>query len=140
MREIKFRVWHKIWKRMYEMDCAHYIDAPEYGDPIAWGNPDFEFMQFTGLKDKNGKEIWESDCLRVDWDKDKILLVKWDGKMAAFQTDNPKDPIDTDFFNWGRLGSINTKGVPTYHAGMIEGNVEVIGNIYENPELLKEAA
>ena len=141
-REIKFRAWTGARMLFKTLDDNNWYDSIEtHATPIcAKSTSDvrkFEVMQFTGLKDKNGKEIYESDLLRVDWDKSKILLVSWDEKMAAFQAASPKDPVDVDFFNWGRLGSVNTKDVPTFHAGMMDGNVEVIGNIYENGDLLK---
>lgn len=92
-----------------------------------------EPQQFTGLKDKNGKEIYEGDLLSHFG---KTYEVKWDEKMAAFQTQNIKDNVDCDFFNWGNTPSLQTKDVPQF--GEQDGaNCEVIGNIWENPELLK---
>ncbi len=125
MREIKFRVWHKIWKRMYEMDCTHYIDAPEYGDPIAWGNPDFEFMQFTGLKDKNGKDIYEGDILR-----------QWGELWEVTGLDRGSFGIDVhkELKNGGTV--IDSHYVIS---AVLPKACEVIGNIYENPELLEAA-
>ena len=76
---------------------------------------DNELCQFTGLSDKNGKEIYEGDILRIKGIGEGIIV--FDKKKARFMwNDNAKE-------NWG-----------------IENNDEfneIIGNIYENPELLK---
>ena len=116
-REIKFRAWHKVWKRMYDIDCTHYIDAPEYDAPIAWDNPDFGFMQFTGLKDKNGKEIYEGDICRQI--KGNIWVVYWNINLAAFRAESP------DKADYLELMYI------------LSDYCKVIGNIYENPGLLE---
>ncbi len=97
-------------------------------------------MQFTGLKDKNGREIYESDIVRIlytDWasksaddprtldeyldSKSHIGVVEFVG--AAFEIAFGKDK-----YGGGSYGSI--------HHGQ-HGRITVIGNIYENPELLK---
>lgn len=95
------------------------IDTGEWEEGYQVGfvkTPEAILMQYTGLKDKNGKEIYESDILR-----EKIggkvfkYAVIWNEECAAFGDD------DGQHFN----DDIDAK------------KVEVIGNIYENPELLK---
>lgn len=137
MRDIKFRMWSKEYKTMYinEMlisasqgmiKAANY--AMEHFDyemnkvlPLGLYLPltdeDAEFMQYTGLKDKNNKEIYEGDIL----------------KGINYDINRPKEFIGTVEYNWNRF-IVNAKGFPLYD---INTTLEVIGNIYENPELLK---
>ena len=111
MREIKFRVWFSFMK---SMDMDPVMDG--------WINDEFEFMeaegrfpmQYTGLKDKNGREIFEGDVIK--WGEGEEGEVRWIGLNAAF---------NVMMFSGGWL-----LFVPPV--------CEVIGNIYENPELVKE--
>ncbi len=115
MREIKFRAWDKIEKIMYldvqdEYDfiCGSKI-AESFGELLE--DEDFIVMQFTGLKDKNGKEIFEGDIL---FDGTVKSFVIWKEEESMFGINNGK--YELGYYN----------------------NWEVIGNIYENPELLEE--
>src|SRR4051812_19947773 len=64
MREIKFRFWKKEAKKM--LPDVFAPQTPTFGDMIGLIQMDFEMMQFTGLKDKNGKEIYEGDVVCAD--------------------------------------------------------------------------
>lgn len=84
-------------------------------------NNDIHLMQSTGLKDKNGKEIFEGDILDC---KGRKALVRWHGSYASF------------IYRFvDELQKRNTEWKPLYLAYM---KCEIIGNIYENPELLED--
>lgn len=124
MREIKFRAWNECEKIM-EYDIQEEYD----GDLSCFGcylnNEFWEVMQYTGLKDKNGVEIYDGDILRVrhftPQSKDGVALwcenveVKYLESLAQFVT---LDSSQKDNYIINELS-------------------EVIGNIYENPELLE---
>jgi len=131
MREIKFRAWIRTCEEsksyMAEWN-QEWLDDDRDGD-ILWihqliPNKDIGDtekiipMQYTGLKDKNGKEIYEGDVVKDN--KGNITTVEWD------------DEIDTDRYWWIASGfSIYFRE----HGAGSCGTLEVIGNIYENPEL-----
>jgi uncharacterized phage protein (TIGR01671 family) len=142
MREIKFRAWYKTDKKMlYEgylpskNEEGYYLslsfdgkitvatndDGGKSGlwehECSGWGE-DFILMQFTGLKDKNGKEIYEGDIIKNNCDNSIFEVV--------YLEDQAK-------FRWKRLSGIRN-GEDTWHIILFNG--EVIVNIYENPELL----
>ena len=85
-----------------------------------WERGQTELMQYTGLHDKYGKEIYEGDILKIDWDDGRYpehiieKAVYWDDDDACWQ--------------------LGEGGSPKKDA---KNHMEVIGNIYENPELLK---
>jgi hypothetical protein len=113
MREIKFRAWDKTCNVMHSN--SFNLENP-YQVNIGLANEkDLVWMQYTGLKDKNGKEIYEGDILNThaNFDTPYIREVVWKGCALEFK------PI-TGF----TLCETNTN------------HFEVIGNIYENPELL----
>jgi len=127
MREIKFRAWDKKNKIMFNeiqniYDGGDFFDNENnkldiYGSSLnseSFGfnldNEGIEIMQYTGLKDKNGKEIYEGDIVR--YFEGFIEEVKWNNYLCGF----------TPFVS--------------YEDGLEPEYLEVIGNIYE-PELLE---
>lgn len=115
MRDIKFRAWDKESKKM------HYISV-NWNLGMIQANPnDWELMQFTGLKDKNWKEIYEADIVNdfggADG-MDRIGVVQFDESIGAF--------VMTGVLSYNY----------TFTGGAAD-DLEVIGNIHENPELLE---
>jgi len=132
-RIIKFRAWDKDKKEMIQVRSVHFdtvnkvvgcfCNKGHTGDRLI---KNFELMQYTGLKDINGKEIYEGD------------IAKW--RFLVDERDEPswREPFEVKFINnafnitpcqlW--IGSHNESDI------MCEAAYEVIGNIYENPELL----
>ena len=126
MREIKFRAWDKRFKIMQHrvgIDCYEDGSTGFYGDNCGRDTNEFILMQYTGLKDKNGKEIYEEDILMEDQYRKYPRIVKW-------------------MKQWGRwmLHGYNPKLKKAYMIGINHKLKEstVIGNIWETPELLKE--
>ena len=75
-------------------------------------------MQYTGLKDKNGKEIYEGDVVKADIDG-ATYITYWEEKEIGF-----------------RFRQSNDLNEPYLTVGLPIDDIEIIGNIYENPELL----
>jgi len=130
MREIKFRVYSKSLYVMYSpddnikepnlWDLRRYVIGGELKD-----NKDI-LMQYTGLKDKNGKEIYEGDIVR--WN------IQYCGKVYFKNAEFVVDEIESLIKN--RMGgsyiNANLRKIKNSY-----NNIEIIGNIYENPELLE---
>ena len=129
MREIKFRAWYKTEKTMrlkVEYDLSPMLGWPE----------GYELMQFTGLKDKNDKEIYEGDILDIKiWnsgDPKRVKLVVGGIYAGAFIFDNCQDYEKVfNEFNVMYLKDLDIGVAP-------EDEAIVIGNIYENPDLLND--
>ena len=140
-RIIKFRSWDTKplegkSKMIYGIDkIKEFYDGIELIDELLNGvAPEVKIMQFTGLKDKNGKEIYEGDI--INWFADgieKTAIVIWRScGWCAERFDKDLNVFERyyQFSNFIPV-EINREG----KEDMFDG--EVIGNIYENPELLK---
>ena len=121
MRELKFRGWYKTEGKMVDMfkisplalnDAMNtqlaMLDIQGLFLPL--GMPELVLMQFTGLLDKSGKEIYEGDVVK---EGGRLSTVRFSKSYARFELETPT----------GRAGLYGFYG-------------EIIGNVYENPELL----
>ena len=125
MKELKFRAYLKQEKEMYEVFsfCDKFIKVI-VGMGSAWKLDINEFepiMQFTGLDDKNGKHIYEGDIVKYYQPYSKrydIHTVLWDERFAGFGLFKSGNEWCQES-DWLKIQEI-----------------EVLGNIYENPELL----
>jgi len=128
MREIKFRAWDKRIKKMCHVLAVDFLNRVVSTD-VGFGtiDGDIELMQFTGIRDKNGVEIFDGDILAFYFDKDRMLQIK---KVVWNELDASFFGVDTE--DGGKRSRL---------AFSLESSfkVEVIGNIYENPELLESA-
>lgn len=135
-RVIKFRAWNKIREEMVPVAQVQFGDdgsaltllvetAPlQHGTwPLVDGESCY-LMQFTGLKDKNGKEVWEGDCMLTD-----DVHHDYEGGVAINALPNGK--IHPVVF---RDGAFFAGDEPLFEYASAW---DVAGNIYENPELLK---
>ena len=111
MRDIKFRAWDKTINKIL---ISNKIFINTAGRILNFANPNHELiiMQYTGILDKNGKEIYEGDMVKYN---DITTVVKWKENW---------DDCECSFAGYS-FPSTNPK------------NLEVIGNIYQNQELLE---
>lgn len=128
-REIKFRVWDKENKLMFPHTLIDQYDKDGFmlwGDIFSGQDKTVELMQFTGLTDNNGKEIYEGDiCKMIEW---------WfDGDYTEYGFVGTVKYEDGEF---GLHGNGKHQYEPIDEINIRNKEIEVIGNIYENSELL----
>lgn len=138
MREIKFRAWDKENKEMLDIEDLHWDDCIRdfsirttmYRD--YFDIKDMILMQYTGLKDKNGKEIYEGDIVKINahsydfgFEKDRIGEIRFLGGAFGFY----KQLSEKEYL-FNELSIEFAYGELEYY--------EVVGNIYENKNLLEK--
>lgn len=129
----KFRAWHKTWEEMGKVKRIRFDDEGNITKVLFVGKilgvnaqaDEIELMQSTGLLDKNGKEIFEGDILEVTDKHSWLEVVSYSQEKAMFVTEEinrefkvPESPL------YDLLDSTFLK-------------FKVIGNIYENPDILE---
>lgn len=126
----KFRAWDKHIGKMFSVGIIDYtIHSVYVKQPNGlYTESDFdevELMQFTGLKDKNGKEVFEGDIIRFfDCDGDEYTVpVVWDNDYACFSVD------------WGSNMLTSFDYLEEFYTDLKD--IEAIGNIYENLSLIR---
>ena len=121
MRDIKFRVWDTYRNKMIKWDELHSDRNYLYVMMFNGNGYRTRAMQYTGLKDKNGREIYEGDIVIPQTFTNAKYRVYWSQERLQWSI-------------------INTSNVSKESGRALINNstlYEVIGNIYENPELLK---
>lgn len=124
MKELKFRVW--LHDRGY-METAHFDDGKWVSTDgifsLEVGENDF-IEQYTGLKDKNGREIYEGDIIQEEIDFNSKMtdgvfkyVVEWDSDTLCYGLRGNRNSIHDELWE-------------------VNASVEIVGNIHENPDLL----
>ena len=121
MREYKFRAWDETekhmynWENLFNQNLKNIFTIPEQCG--------YNIMQYTGLHDKNGKEIYEGDIVFIKGDTEVLDIkgkVEYSDTFAQFIITNTGNIID------------EAEPLGDYE------DIEVIGNVFENKELLNE--
>ena len=113
-REIKFRAWEKEEKKMIlPKNVTDNINIFARGCLSS----NIELMQYTGIKDKNGTEIYEGDILEL-YDEEDFFKVEYQAEDVRFLLTSNSICVSFEYYS--------------------QGEIEVVGNIYENSKLLQK--
>ena len=127
MREIRFRAWHKEAEQYCEGSTSNMFQWLQDGQPVI-------LEQYTGLKDCEGKEIYEGDIVRsehfIDLDGEQHYVrhtCEWSNKYSGWYFRNNAESFDGD-------GGLQAFVMMKF---LNARKIKIIGNIHQNPELIK---
>lgn len=127
MRRIKFRVWDDRAKLFAE--SAHMMNV--HTGEIAEVPDRFILEQYIGIYDKNKKEIYEGDIVKVDGE----VVLQYNGEEPFTTKEGPY--VGTIMYNESNVGACVKREAGGFEIHFIIPNItEIIGNVHENPELL----
>jgi uncharacterized phage protein (TIGR01671 family) len=128
MKELKFRIWSKRVNQYIDIDTSNYDFS--LNELFYELQKNHVVQQFTGLKDVNGKDIYEGDIIRYEYPEQP--------RYSRKGYENPNLPDNMSVIRWTREGEDNHPGFRVYDLNGQGGKIEVIGNIFENSELLNK--
>lgn len=122
MREIKFRAWDKELNKMFYGAAEQFDNGLFFGIDGHFDDETPVWMQYTGRKDKNGKEIYEGDIVKYNYNNQvyQDVYAEVEYIIAGFR-------LNADYISRHLSRHLRIADTDYY---------EVVGNIYENPELL----
>lgn len=127
MRDIKFRAWRETEKHMYNWN--NLLNQNLKNIFTITKSCGYNLMQYTGLHDKNGKEIYEGDIIHIHnkFFEEFNYLLQWNEEYLRYYL------YSTDKKKLNRM-----EGILEAHLSSMINDIEVIGNIYDNPDLLEK--
>lgn len=154
MRESKFRAWVKYQKEMKDVLQIDFLNKKVYTEADKKNKPfgyfyfqDCELMEYAGRKDKNGKEIFEGDIIKLhqflfdgnEYEKELIGVIAYDEDMTSFGLTNVLNTDLSAYCGYEESDDFKEWFFPLcLFVGLHEESFEIIGNKHDNPKLLED--